>query len=118
MASLKKIFLVIVIISLLGVSTVFASDIIDITDPNSLVGSGSSEQPAPNTVQNTATVQNTTNTANTTNIVAGTNNTSTYNNTTQLPQTGAGDYTTLLVIGIFAVGAIYAYKKIRDYQGI
>ena len=32
------------------------------------------------------------------------------------PYTGIGDYSSLVFIAIFAVSAIYAYKKIRDYN--
>lgn len=47
-----------------------------------------------------------------------TNKTSTYNNNTNtLPQTGIGDNTGMyVIIGICVVSAIYAYKKIRDYN--
>lgn len=49
------------------------------------------------------------------------NNSSVYNNTTNktntLPQTGIGDNTGMYIImGICVVCAIYAYKKIRDYN--
>lgn len=51
-----------------------------------------------------------------------TTNTSVYNNTTNdatntLPQTGIGDNTGMIIIvGICVISAIYAYKKIRDYN--
>lgn len=50
--------------------------------------------------------------------------TSTTNNTTStlnqnLPKTGIADNTIVFaVVGICAVAAIYAYKKVRDYKGI
>lgn len=89
---------------------------------------------ANNTIQNTniinSSVNNTnTNTTNTnitpTNIISSSNttnntitNTSTYNNTT-LPKTGAEDYTIVFaIIGICAVAAVYAYKKMSDYRKI
>ncbi len=85
------------------------------------------------TTQNTSTTDNTSNTAN----VSGTsnissivsasgnsanqtaNNTSTYNNTTTtssgLPYTGTNSKVILLVAA-FGISAIYAYKKVSDYN--
>lgn len=73
------------------------------------------------TPTNTPTVNTTTNTA--TNVAAPITNTagSTYTNTTgntnTLPQTGdASDYAIFLLIAISIVIAVYAYKKVRDYN--
>lgn len=45
------------------------------------------------------------------------NNTNRTNNTNTLPQTGIGDNTGMYIImGICIISAIYAYKKIRDYN--
>lgn len=45
------------------------------------------------------------------------NNTSTLN--LNLPKTGIADNTVVfIVVGVCAVAAIYAYKKVRDYKGI
>ncbi len=83
-----------------------------------------------NTTNNT--VNNTTNTTNTTNNTSNTLNTSalknsvnttattntSYNNTT-LPKTGIGNSTPVVVlITIFGISAVYAYKKIRDYKSL
>ena len=44
-------------------------------------------------------------------------NTSSYNNTnTTLPQTGIEDFSLWIIIPICLASAIYAYKKIRDYN--
>lgn len=54
----------------------------------------------------------------TTNVVTPTTNTtgSTYENTT-LPQTGdASDYAIFMLILVAAVIAVYAYKKVREYN--
>lgn len=103
MKNLRKVFLVMMVVILLGVTIVYATDdtsTIVIKDQNT------------NTV-NTANTQNTANTLNTLNTA----NTSNYTNT-NLPQTGADDYAMVLIIGIFAVSAVYAYKKINDYKNI
>lgn len=106
MTNLRKVFLVMVVIVLLGATVVFATD-----DTGTIVITGTNT----NTV-NTANTQNTANTANTLNTL-NTANTSNYTNT-NLPQTGANDYAMVLIIGIFAVSAVYAYKKINEYKNI
>lgn len=85
---------------------------------------------------NTANVSNTGNTANVaapitntntnrnTNTNTNTNNTnnnvSTYNNTvknaTNLPRTGSNNSKAILMIVVFAISAVYAYKKVSDYN--
>lgn len=55
----------------------------------------------------------------TTNIVTPTTNqvVSTYQNTTTLPQTGdASDYAIFMLIVVAIIIAIYAYKKVREYN--
>jgi len=48
-----------------------------------------------------------------------TNNTSNYTNNTNLPQTGdASDYAIFAIIIVALIGAIYAFKRIRDYNNI
>lgn len=85
--------LAIVIISFSTV--VFAEN----TTPVIIGGSGSTTQ---NTEQNT-TDNTTSNT--------------TANTTTTLPKTGVADgYVVAILVGVCAVSAIYAYKKIRDYN--
>lgn len=89
--------LAIVIISFSTV--VFAEN----TTPVIIGGSGS-------TTQNTE--QNTTNNALNTSTTYNTANT-----TTTLPKTGVADgYVVAILVGVCAVSAIYAYKKIRDYN--
>lgn len=38
------------------------------------------------------------------------------NKPTTTPYTGIGDYSIVVFIAIFAISAVYAYKKIRDYN--
>ncbi len=110
MTNLKRVFLVMLVVVLLGATVVFATD-----DEPILITEGNEVQTTPENNTNTNTNTNAVNTLSGTNNV----NTSTYNNTTNnLPQTGENDYIMVLVIGIFAVSAVYAYKKIRDYKNI
>lgn len=73
---------------------------------------------APTTETPTTDTNTTANTI--TNVVAPvtTNSTvSNYQNTTTLPQTGdASDYAIFLLIAVAIVIAVYAYKKVRDYN--
>ena len=104
---------------------VFADNVTDLTNAlgnsSSSSNSSSTNNSTNNTTSNTAlnnttrnnTVNNTTN-----NAVLTTNNTSSYNNTS-LPKTGIEDHipATILLV-VFGVSAVYAYKKIQDYRNI
>lgn len=82
-----------------------------------------------NTSNSTNTNTNATNTTNTNNtaknnslntgaVTGNKNNTSTYNNSS-LPKTGVEDsIPTMLLLVVFGISAVYAYKKIRDYKNI
>lgn len=107
MTNLKKVFLVMLVVILLGATVVLATDntgtiLIQDTDTNTV---------------NTANGINRVNTVNSINTLNTAGNTSNYTNT-NLPQTGANDYAMVLIIGIFAVSAVYAYKKINEYKNI
>lgn len=76
------------------------------------VTNAQTQTPAPT---QTPTTPNTNTTTNTT-IAPTTNTVSNYQNTA-LPQTGdASDYAIFLVIVLVAAIAVYAYKKVRDYN--
>lgn len=75
-----------------------------------------------NTNTNTRNTNNTninnTNTASNTNNTNNTNNSSIYNNT-NLPKTGIEDSIPVaMLVVVFGISAIYAYKKIKDYRNI
>lgn len=75
-----------------------------------------------NTARNNTARNNTAtsalNSANATNRTNTANNTSTYNNTT-LPHTGIGDSIPVAVlVVVFGISAVYAYKKIKEYKNI
>ena len=113
------------IISLIVVAManqVFADNVTDLT--NALVNSSSSSNSSStnnissNTALNNTTRNNTVNNTIKNNSVLTTNNTSSYNNTS-LPKTGIEDHipATILLV-VFGVSAVYAYKKIQDYRNI
>lgn len=113
------------IISLIVVTManqVFADNVTDLTNALGNSSSSSNNSSTNNITSNTA-LNNTTrnNTVNNTiknNSVLTTNNTSSYNNTS-LPKTGIEDHipATILLV-VFGVSAVYAYKKIQDYRNI
>ena len=113
------------IISLIVVAManqVFADNVTDLTNALGNSSSSSNSSATNNITSNTA-LNNTTrnNTVNNTiknNSVLTTNNTSSYNNTS-LPKTGIEDHipATILLV-VFGVSAVYAYKKIQDYRNI
>ena len=89
---------------------------------NNTTNNSSTNNTTNNTVNNTTNTTNTTNTLNTSALKNSVNTTATtntsYNNTT-LPKTGIGNSTPVVVlITIFGISAVYAYKKIRDYKSL
>ena len=84
------------------------------TDLTNILGNSSSTN---NTTNNTSNNTTTNNTVNNTSVLT-TNNTSNYNNSS-LPKTGIEDTipATILLV-IFGISAVYAYKKMRDYKNI
>ena len=84
---------------------------------NITIGDTTSENDKKNT--NNTTKNNVTNKNNVVNKNTNKNNTSLYNNsnknTSNLPYTGTSD-SVLFIIAALLVSAIYAYKKIRDYN--
>ncbi len=111
---IKGFLLIAILISLVAVTLDVNAEAIVLAEPgNNSAGSTTTETapanntPANNTPANSAGVSSTL--------------TPTVNNTgnTNLPETGIEDSTVLyVVLGVSAVAAIYAYKKVRDYKGI
>ena len=113
------------IISLIVVAManqVFADNVTDLTNAlgnsSSSSNSSSTNNITGNTALNNTTRNNTVNNTIKNNSVLTTNNTSSYNNTS-LPKTGIEDHipATILLV-VFGVSAVYAYKKIQDYRNI
>ena len=68
-----------------------------------------------NSSNNTANTNNTNKSSNMTN---NTNNSSVYNNTS-LPKTGSADSIPVaMLVVVFGISAVYAFKKVRDYKNI
>ena len=117
------------IISLIVVTManqVFADNVTDLTNAlgnsssssNSSSTNNSTNNITSNTALNNTTRNNTVNNTIKNNSVLTTNNTSSYNNTS-LPKTGIANSTPVVIlIAIFGISAVYAYKKIRDYKSL
>ena len=124
--SRSKILMVIILTILMLIcvtSSVFADNTAIILPTGTDNNTANSVANAENTTENTKTNSTeTTNIAanNTTSILTSNNTVSQYNtttNTTALPKTGESDiYVVTALIAICGVSAIYAYKKIRDYN--
>lgn len=75
-----------------------------------------------NSTGNTNNATNNTNKSanNTNNAVNNTNKSSVYNNTnTNLPKTGIEDSIPVaILVVVFGISAVYAYKKVNDYKNI
>ena len=113
--SLMKAMLILVIgVILISVSTsVLAAD----DDYTELTLNNTTNNTNTNTKTNTNTNTNT-NKVNNTNT--NRNNSTIYNNTnTDLPKTGIEDSIPVaLLVAVFGISAVYAYKKISDYRNI
>ena len=109
MKNSKVIMEIVIIISLL-----FALSTVVLADNTQIIIGGGSTYTQNDTVKNIPEVINTT-----TNVSTNTNTSTSYrtNNTETLPKTGVTDgYVVAILVTVCAISAIYAYKKIRDYN--
>lgn len=119
-SNVKKIILImaLVIIAVLLVSKVYATG--TVVNPVQVpISTNTTNTPSADTNTNTANTTNTNTNTNTTTIAptTPTNTTSSTYTNTNLPQTGdASDYAIFLLIVVSVVVAIFAYKKVRDYN--
>lgn len=78
---------------------------------------GGNNSTSNNTTGNNSTASNTSRNNSTSNVMR-TNNTSNYNNSS-LPKTGIEDSIPgVILVVVFGISAVYAYKKIQDYRNI
>lgn len=124
----KSIILKSFLVILVGIMLVFtASSVYAETTPSSPEDEGFTDMLNENNTSNNASNNTNTNSnrsntnSNVQNLNALRNNTSNrVNNTSNtLPKTGIQDsLPTVLLVVVFAISAIYAYKKIKDYRNI
>ena len=123
-----KMFLVMLVsaICISITSFVFATDIEDLDNVEDLdlTSNSVNNTSSGNNTLGTNSLNNTnsTNTGLSTNLIStGRNNVTSNTNATNtnLPKTGIGDsMPTVLLVVVFGISAIYAYKKIKDYRNI
>lgn len=107
MKNSKVIMEIVIIISLL-----FALSTVVLADNTQIIIGGGSTNTQNDTVTNIPEVINTT-----TNVSTNTSTSYRTNNTETLPKTGVTDgYVVAILVTVCAISAIYAYKKIRDYN--
>lgn len=124
----KAIIMVLVIVGTLAIGGEVLADnntgtnnaIVDLS-PNSSATTGNNSSNTNNTATLNSATSNGSNTLNTSaisNNSSNRNNTSNYANTS-LPNTGIESAVpVVLVVVVFGISAIYAYKKIKDYKNI
>ena len=117
-----KMFLIMLVsvICISMTSFVFATDIEDLDNVENL---DLTSNVANNTSTNNTSTNNTSrnNTSLSTNLISSSTNNTSANNVanTSLPKTGISDaIPTALLVVIFGISAVYAYKKIKDYRNI
>lgn len=113
--------LVITIMGMLFLTTVNAADDDGMNDLTRTLTSGSGNNSSNTGNTNTNTSGNNSNTSNNSLVVNNNttnNNASVYNNS-NLPKTGIGDSVPVaLLLVVFGISAVYAYKKVKDYRNI
>ena len=123
---IKGLLIILLSIMLVGTTSVFAAgeelDFSNLDDESNSASDGTDKN---NTNTNNSNRNTNSNNSNKNTNNANTNNTnrnsSSYNNTnnTDLPKTGIEDsIPTVVLIVVFGISAIYAYKKISDYRKI
>lgn len=122
---IATILLISVMLVLFTTSVYAAENDTGFTDLTGTLNNTSANNTAANTNTNTNTNANTntnnTN-SNTNNTNKNTNNSSIYNNTntnSDLPKTGIEDSIPLaILVVVFGISAVYAYKKVKEYKNI
>lgn len=122
-----KIFLVVLVSLMLIITTSYVQavdnttgyqDLTNLTGNNTSGNNTANNNSANNTSRNN-TARNNSNALNTGAVTnSNRNNTNTYNNSS-LPKTGVEDsIPTMLLLVVFGISAVYAYKKIKEYKNI
>ena len=114
---LKSFLVILVSMMLVFVTSTVHAETASNAEYEDLFGEGSSNTNNTSNTGNTNNANANANRSNTNNT--NRNNTNRNNTNTTLPKTGIEDSlpTALLVI-VFAISAVYAYKKIKDYRNI
>lgn len=112
MKNSKVIMEIVIIISLL-----FALSTVVLADNTQIIIGGGSTNTQNDTVTNIPDIINTTTNTNTNTNINTNTSYRTNTNTETLPKTGVTDgYVVAILVTVCAISAIYAYKKIRDYN--
>lgn len=119
-SNLVKIVLVLCVslMVMLFSTSVMAAEEIDLTETLNNMSNNANTNTNNTNTNNSNSNRANTNTNNTNNANSNTNNSSIYNNTS-LPKTGITDSIPVAVLlVVFGISSIYAYKKIKDYKNI
>ena len=111
---LKSFLVILVSMMLVFVTSTVHAETASNAEYEDLFGEGSSNTNNTNNANANANRSNTNNTNRN-----NTNNTNRNNTNTTLPKTGIEDsLPTVVLVVVFGVSAVYAYKKIKDYRNI
>lgn len=114
---IKGFLLISILISIVAITLDVKADAIVLAEPGNNTTANSATDTDNTASDNTPTNNTPTNSAGVSSTLTPTVNNA--NTNTNLPKTGLEDNTMLyIVLGVSAVAAIYAYKKVRDYKGI
>ena len=119
-SKVMKIFLVALVMGVLMLvaTQTFAAEGDGFIDITNQVNSTTTNSTDTNTTNTANTTSNTVNATNPINNTTNTSNTSSYNNT-NLPKTGiAQSGSMIFLIVVFVISAVYAFKKIKDYNNL
>lgn len=112
---LFSILLISVIVMTFSTNVLAANNTNDFSDLTNTINTTANNT---NSNTNSANTNNTNTNTNATNNVNKTNNSSIYNNT-NLPKTGIEDSIPVaMLVVIFGISAVYAYRKIKEYRNI
>ena len=122
--------ILIMMVAIVGI-TLLSTEINAASDGWDLIENNTTEENATNTenenstenstnsASNNTSTNNTSNNTSKYNNTVNTSNSSKYNNSANLPDTGLEDsFPTVALIIVFGVSAIFAYKKIKEYNNI
>ncbi len=117
---LKSFLVILVSMMLVFVTSTVHAETASNAEYEDLFGEGSSNTNNTSNTGNTNNANANANRSNTNNTNRNnTNNTNRNNTNTTLPKTGIEDsLPTVVLVVVFGVSAVYAYKKIKDYRNI
>jgi len=116
---LFSILAVVVMVIMFNTNVFAANNTNGFSDLTSTINTSNSNKNNTDTNTNISNTNNNTNTANTNNVNTANNTSKTIYNNTNLPKTGIEDSLPVaMLVVVFGISAIYAYRKVSEYRNI